>query len=235
MVKIWFLLWFVITAFNYHPALAHESCCKHKLKQQQAGEFVDDPRDIHPPSTFWTKFSGEVQSAIPWVTLGVLITGLATCCLALPPYRYLFDRWKNSFQNSVLMAALLGLATPLCSCGALPVALSFWNAGIPPSSVVAFLTASQSAGIDSAAITYGLLGPVAVFSRLIGALIMAMAAGYCLPSSSGRPSSITMQKTTSNVPKSSPLTTQSTENNLRLLVGTVVDTAVEVFPSTSMS
>ena len=38
--------------------------------------------------------------------------------------------------------------------------------GVPLGSVVAFLTAAQSSGLDSAAITYGLLGWRAALARL---------------------------------------------------------------------
>mmetsp|Transcript_38872 Transcript_38872/g.60749 ORF Transcript_38872/g.60749 Transcript_38872/m.60749 type:complete len:500 (+) Transcript_38872:97-1596(+) len=272
--------------------LAHESCCKHKLQQQQpASEFIDDPSDYEPPpffggqprflvdpeSTrpndwdeeddgpwepneipnpayewkprqirnpnfqdhfqrspimFWNTLKTEISMAIPWVTLGVFVTGLATILLSLPYFRHLFGHWKkyskmesNSVLASgrILIAALLGLATPLCSCGALPVALGFWNEGIPPSSVVAFLTASQSAGIDSAAITYGLLGPTAVLFRLTGALILAMAAGYCLPNQSLSTTKAPKQDSKEALPLKS--------GALRLLMETLVDTAFEVFPT----
>ena len=39
------------------------------------------------------------------------------------------------------------------------------------------LTAAQSAGLDSAAITWGLLGPTAALCRLGGAVVLALAAG----------------------------------------------------------
>ena len=77
--------------------------------------------------------------------------------------------------------ALLGIATPLCSCGALPVAAGFVSAGVPLPAVVAFLTASQSAGLDSAAITWGLLGPLATLCRLGGAVVLAVVAGLAVP------------------------------------------------------
>jgi len=84
-----------------------------------------------------------------------------------------------------LKAAILGLLTPLCSCGALPVAMAFITAGASLPSVVAFLTAAQSAGLDSVAITYGLLGPQIALARLTGALFIAVCAGICAPASSG--------------------------------------------------
>lgn len=194
------------------------------------------PRQIpnpnyQPPPTFWDKLLGEIQMAIPWVTLGILVTGLATCSLSLQPYRSLLNWWKKSFQESstsggTLMGALLGLATPLCSCGALPVAAGFWNEGIPPRAVVAFLTASQSAGIDSAAITYGLLGPVAVFARLIGAMVLAVVAGNCLPPLSEKTASNNKMKKSHPVISSDPQ-----ESSFRLLWVALADTAYEVLPT----
>jgi len=81
----------------------------------------------------------------------------------------------------LLSAALLGLATPLCSCGALPLCAGLLKQGVPFSSALVFLTAAQSAGLDSAAITYGLLGAPAMIGRLVGAIALAMAVGLIAP------------------------------------------------------
>ena len=53
--------------------------------------------------------------------------------------------------------------------------------------VVAFLTASQSAGLDSAAITVGLLGFSATLCRLAGAVVLAVCAGMAVPSCAAAP------------------------------------------------
>jgi len=79
------------------------------------------------------------------------------------------------------VAALLGVAVPLCSCGTLPIALSLIDSGVSPRAVVAFLTAAQSAGLDSAMITTGFLGFQAAGLRLLGALTLALAAGMATP------------------------------------------------------
>jgi len=182
-----------------------------------------------PPPTYWDKLVSEIRMSIPWLTLGVIVTGLTSIIISLPPFKNAVDWWKISNQNgngslgSTFLAALLGLATPLCSCGALPVAAGFLNEGIPLPSVVAFLVASQSAGIDSAAITYGLLGPLAVFSRLAGAMILAVVAGECLP------------KVVSNQTKGSKCSSstghQSDSMSVRAFVEFLADTAYEVFPT----
>ena len=61
---------------------------------------------------------------------------------------------QSSLHSSLTCAkaAAVGLATPLCSCGAIPIAVGLHAAGASLPAVVAFLTASQGAGLDSAMI-----------------------------------------------------------------------------------
>lgn len=187
-----------------------------------------------PPPTYWDKLLAEIRMSLPWLVLGVIVTGVTSMSISLPPFKNALDWWKRSNQNangksiigSTSLAAMLGLATPLCSCGALPVAAGFWNEGVPLGSVVSFLVASQSAGIDSAAITYGLLGPLAVFSRLAGAMILAIVAGECLPKVAASQSK---QVSGSKCSDSNGKQTQS--SSLKGFVEFLADTAYEVFPS----
>ena len=92
------------------------------------------------------------REATPWVTVGVAVTALLEA--AQLPLDQLRSRLGGGGRlGGALKGALVGLATPLCSCGSLPVAAGFARDGVPLGTVVAFLTASQSSGLDSAAIT----------------------------------------------------------------------------------
>lgn len=137
---------------------------------------IDNP-DYRPP-TFLAELQSEVEKAMPWIVLGTLLTA-ALEALQLPV------QTLGSFLHGAgpVGGALVGLATPLCSCGALPVAAGFVRGGVPVRAVVAFLTASQSAGLDSAALTWGLLGPAAALWRIAGAGLLAVAAGFAVPAS----------------------------------------------------
>ncbi|KAL3943193.1 MAG: hypothetical protein SGBAC_002723 [Bacillariaceae sp.] len=201
-----------------------------------------EPRQIPnpnylPPPTYWDKLLAEINMSVPWLLLGVIVTGLTSISIALAPFKNALDWWKKSNTKndngssrtslgSTSLAAMLGLAVPLCSCGALPVAAGFWNEGVPLGSVVSFLVASQSAGIDSAAITYGLLGPLAVFSRLGGAMILAIVAGECLPRVA---SSKSMQSSSDKCSVSKG--NQSESTSFKAFFEILADTAYEVFPS----
>jgi uncharacterized protein len=187
-------------------------------------DFAWQPRMMRNPNyipkvDFWIKLAGDVNEAVPWVTLGVILVA-ALNIVPLP-----LDRLRHELSGggpfSFLKAGLIGLATPLCSCGSLPIAASLVANGVPLSSAVAFLTASQSAGLDSAAITWGLLGPTAALSRLIGALALAVAAGAAIPSNKSK-------RAKAMAPK--PQSESSTSNPMIRLATVLVETATDIFP-----
>jgi uncharacterized membrane protein YraQ (UPF0718 family) len=203
-----------------------------------------EPRKIRnpnyqPPASYWDKLFVEVNAAIPWVTLGVVITGVLSTVLSLPldTLQTYLSRKDNSL--ALLVAALLGLATPLCSCGALPlVAGLVAHHGVPLSSALAFLTATQSAGLDSAAITWGLLGPTAVFCRLGGALFLAMVAGMACGNNSSQKqnkNSISLTSCSATTKEEAHTTKedsqQSTDGSVLKLLKAMSETAVEILPT----
>lgn len=186
-------------------------------------KMIPNPDYVPLKSEYWTKFVAEVYEAMPWVLVGVLL--VSVFAIIPLPIDLLRSQLSGEGLLSSVKAGVLGLVTPLCSCGSLPIAAGLVDHGVPLSSVVAFLTASQSAGIDSAMITYGLLGPTAAASRLIGALILAVVAGTVLRSSSS-----------GTRPKKQPVTTLSgkqLEESHGLIfrfINTLLDTAMDIFP-----
>ena len=190
---------------------------------------IPNPAYIAPP-TYWDKLKVEIQASLPWVTLGVLITG-GLSMLALPMES--LEYWLQASQGEssglksfiqLLLAATLGLATPLCSCGALPLCTGLLKKGVPFASALAFLTASQSAGLDSSAITYGLLGSQAMLARLFGAIVLALAVGFaCPPDTRRQPNAYLASKVASgmvNAPAS-----------IAGLLSGCLETATEIYPT----
>jgi len=78
---------------------------------------------------------------------------------------------------SVLWATLLGAPLPLCSCGVLPTAAALRRKGASKPAVASFVVSVPETGVDSIAVTYGLMGPVMAVVRPIVAVITALAAG----------------------------------------------------------
>ena len=194
---------------------------------------IPNPKYIPPNklSMYIHTIKDNVEEAIPWVTLGIIVVSI----FELVPLPINFLRSQLSGEGSMLLnsmkAGMLGLATPLCSCGSLPIALGLIEYGIPLSSVVTFLTASQSAGIDSALITYGLLGPAAAIFRLLGALILSIVCGLVLQSTTSSSSSSTSKKEESKQKLIEEKTTNTSSNSIMTrFILTLIDTTIDIFP-----
>eukprot|EP00937_MAST-01D_sp_MAST-1D-sp2_P001182 g1182.t1 len=140
---------------------------------------VRNPEFVEP-KTLPTAVLDDVRAAMPWVLVGAAVTAAFQQAAPTLPARLLTvpaDASGAARLGAVFKGAALGVLTPLCSCGVLPVARGFVDAGAALPAVVAFVTASQSAGVDSAAITWGLLGPMAALCRLAAAVCLAVTAG----------------------------------------------------------
>lgn len=82
--------------------------------------------------------------------------------------------------GSILKSVLFGIPLPLCSCGVLPPATSLYRSGASKGSVIAFLIATPTTGIDSILATYGLLGGIFMFFRLITTFVVGLIAGVIM-------------------------------------------------------
>lgn len=128
-------------------------------------------------------FVGSVRDAfvdsVPWLILGLVVSGALEA--VMPSQKTLAGFMGGGGALDVVKGAVAGVCVPLCSCGALPVAVLLCEAGASSRAVVAFITAAQSAGLDSAMITYGTLGPEVACWRIGAALAIAVAAGLAAP------------------------------------------------------
>ncbi len=109
-----------------------------------------------------------------YILAGFLIAGLIHEFL---PTESISRHLGKESPRSVIMAALLGAPIPLCSCGVLPAAAALKRKGASRGSLISFLISTPETGVDSIALTYGLLGPVMAVVRPLVAVITAVAAG----------------------------------------------------------
>ena len=79
--------------------------------------------------------------------------------------------------KSVVLAAILGVPLPLCSCGVIPMAVSLRKSGASKGAALSFLISTPESGIDSIAISFALLDPLMTIFRPIAAFITAIVAG----------------------------------------------------------
>ena len=110
----------------------------------------------------------------PYLVLGFLIAGVLR---AFVPERLCSHYLSGTGFKSVILAALVGIPLPLCSCGVLPTTVSLRKGGASRAASTSFLIATPQTGVDSIAATYSMLGlPFAVL-RPVAALVTAVFGG----------------------------------------------------------
>lgn len=79
-----------------------------------------------------------------------------------------------------VLAALLGVVTPFCSCSAVPAFIGFVAAGIPLGVTMSFLIASPLVNEVAIALLLGLFGPGPTALYIGAGLVIAIVAGFVL-------------------------------------------------------
>ena len=79
-----------------------------------------------------------------------------------------------------VMAALLGIVTPFCSCSAVPLFIGFVTAGVPLGVTLSFLIAAPMVNEVALILLYGLLGWKIAGLYLMTGLLVAIAAGWVI-------------------------------------------------------
>jgi uncharacterized membrane protein YraQ (UPF0718 family) len=110
-----------------------------------------------------------------YILLGFAIAGLLH---ELLPTDLVARQLGREHPRAIAAAALLGAPMPLCSCGVIPTAAALREKGAARSPTMTFLIATPETGVDSIALTYGLLGGVMAIVRPLVAVVTAMVAGW---------------------------------------------------------
>ncbi|MFP4129489.1 MAG: SO_0444 family Cu/Zn efflux transporter [Halorhodospira sp.] len=113
----------------------------------------------------------------PWLLIGLVVA--AAVRLLIPDAR--LQQWLGgSGLAPVARAAVVGAPLPLCSCGAIPTALSLYRGGASRGASTAFLVGTPGIGIDSVVLTWVLMGPFLTVARAAGAVATAVATGLAV-------------------------------------------------------
>lgn len=121
-------------------------------------------------NTFWYILS---ESAI-FILVGFVLAGALDLVLS----KQRLTRFiRGAKARAVVLATLIGIPLPLCSCSVLPTALTLRRRGSSKGATLAFLIATPETSVTSILLTYALLGPFLAIYRPIAATVTAIVAG----------------------------------------------------------
>jgi uncharacterized membrane protein YraQ (UPF0718 family) len=115
--------------------------------------------------------------ASPYILFGFAIAACVHVLLPVHTVQRLLGRGRI---RSVLLAALLGIPLPLCSCAVVPTALALRKRGASKGATVSFLVSTPETGEEAIALTWGLIDPLMALFRPIAALLTAITAGLAV-------------------------------------------------------
>lgn len=116
-----------------------------------------------------------------FILLGVIIFAVSVIRSYFPPEKtkkYL-TRSKYPFVGNIL-AALLGIVTPFCSCSAVPLFIGFLEAGVPLGVTLSFLISSPMVNEVALILLWGLFGWKIALLYITSGIIIATTAGWIL-------------------------------------------------------
>ena len=128
-------------------------------------------------SRFWLVLLDEAER-MWWVFgLGVLV---AAFIKTFKWDKKIRKRLKGSTHGAIALATGVGLVSPLCSCGIVPLVISLIYGGVPLAPVFALLITSPLMSPDAFLITLGGLGPTLAWGKLASAVFAGVAGGYAV-------------------------------------------------------
>ena len=123
-------------------------------------------------------FIYEVPKVMMLLVLIIFIVGIIRTYFSPEKTRKALEG-KSLFTGNV-MAALLGIVTPFCSCSAIPLFLGFVEAGIPLGVTFSFLIAAPMINEVALVLLIGLFGWKVAVIYVITGLTIAILAGFTL-------------------------------------------------------
>lgn len=125
-------------------------------------------------NSFFGEFYRLMSEMAPFLLLGFLFAGILKALFPTDSIARFMGR--RNFR-SVLNAALLGVPMPLCSCGVIPTAISFYRNGASKGATTSFLISTPQTGVDSVLATYAMLGLPFAIIRVIVAFLTGLFGG----------------------------------------------------------
>jgi uncharacterized membrane protein YraQ (UPF0718 family) len=123
-------------------------------------------------------FIFEVPKVLLLLTLIIFLVGIVRSYFSPEKTRRALEG-KSLFTGNV-MASMLGIVTPFCSCSAIPLFLGFVEAGIPIGVTFSFLIASPMINEVAVVLLFGLFGWKIAAIYIVSGLVIAIIAGWII-------------------------------------------------------
>lgn len=123
-------------------------------------------------------FIFEVPKVLLLLTLIIFFVGIVRSYFSPEKTRKALEG-KSLFTGNVL-ASLLGIVTPFCSCSAIPLFLGFVEAGIPIGVTFSFLIASPMINEVAIVLLFGMFGWKTAVIYVVSGLVIAVIAGWVI-------------------------------------------------------
>lgn len=123
-------------------------------------------------------FAYDTPKVMMLLTLIVFVVGIIRSFFTQERTRKYLAGKRETAGN--VMAALLGIVTPFCSCSAVPLFLGFVQVGVPLGVTFSFLIAAPMVNEIALVLLYGLLGWKVAAIYLGTGLLIAMIAGWII-------------------------------------------------------
>ena len=119
----------------------------------------------------------------PWVLGGFAVAGVLSLWLNA---RVVREHFGGGRFGAILKAVGLGIPLPVCSCGVIPLGASLRKHGAGRGPTAAFLMSTPQTGVDSIAVTFGMLGGLFAVFRPLAALVSGVACGFAVEALGGK-------------------------------------------------
>jgi uncharacterized protein len=123
-------------------------------------------------------FIYEVPKVLLLLTLIIFFVGIIRSYFSPEKTRKILEG-KSLFTGNVL-ASLLGIVTPFCSCSAIPLFLGFVESGVPLGVTFSFLIASPMINEVAVVLLFGMFGWKTAIIYVITGLTIAILAGWVI-------------------------------------------------------
>ena len=118
----------------------------------------------------------------PWVLGGFAVAGVLSLWLNARAVR---EHFGGGRFGAILKAVALGVPLPVCSCGVIPLGASLRKHGAGKGPTAAFVMSTPQTGVDSIAVTFGMMGGLFAVFRPLAALVSGVACGLAVEALDG--------------------------------------------------